>query len=60
MKNKEIKLLTIKEYAAVVGITTAGIYLRIERGTLDSTKIFGATVVDPASDTTPNRGRPKK
>lgn len=60
MKNKEIKLLSIKEYAAVLGISTAAVYLRISRETLESSKIFGVTVVDPASDTTPQRGRPKK
>lgn len=59
MKNKEIKLLTVSEYAKAEGVCTSAIYLRIERETLESTKLFGITLVDPATDKTIKKPRKK-
>lgn len=60
MKNKEIKLLTVSDYSKVEGVSTSAIYLRIKRETIEWTKLFGITLVDPATDKTIKKPRHEK
>lgn len=58
MKNNN-KLLTVKEYAEVEGVSTSAIYLRIERNKLQSIKKYGTTLVFPETDKSIKKPRNK-
>lgn len=51
--------MTIKQYALAEGITTAGVYLRVKRGTLKSKVENGLRFVYVYSDKTIKKPRKK-